>query len=259
MTIKCEYVKEFKETIKKGEFREYIDENCKLSTQTKLDVYRAAIYQGYLDACRTFKAGNTLNKEDDRVYDLAKLMKSYIDASSSEKFEHNRYCKTLIGDGLMTYGQAQKIVNMAFKYLYCLVDFCDFNNPIEKKFDACHMPLDSIMLTWVYRNILINTAGCKKKSNMGIWSKLSYSDTDDKKKGHYTYNFYVKIIDSYCKNKGKTPLQIDFENWREMSLILAAEEFIKAFDGKKIEKNQNLEDLLDQIKSIVNNEDIFKR
>lgn len=248
--IMCDYVEEFKKTIKKGAFKKYIDEGCELNKETELDVYCAAIYQGYLDACRTFRSGNTLNKDDERVKKLAFLMKSYIDAPFGEKFDHNKYCNTLIGNGLMTYGQAQKIVNMAFKYLYCLVDIYDIHNDIEEKFDDCHMPLDGIMLTWIYRNILDDTG--ENKSKMGTWSNMSYSDTNDvDEEGHYTYNFYVKIINSYCDKKCTTPLQMDFENWREMSLILAAEEFIKAFDGNKIKKNQNLEYLLDQIQSIV--------
>lgn len=64
MTINCDYVEEFKKTIKKGDFKNYIDnEQCKLSTDTESDVYQAAIYQGYLDACRTFKSENTLKKD----------------------------------------------------------------------------------------------------------------------------------------------------------------------------------------------------
>ncbi len=256
MSIMYDFVEKFKETIKKGGIKSYIDEGYELSTESGLDVYCAAIYQGYLDTCRTFRSGKTLNKDDERIKELARLMKSYIDAPFGEKFDHNNYCNTLIGEGLMTYGQAQKIVNMAFKYLYCLVDIYEHGNTIEEKFDDCHIPLDGIMLTWIYRNILVDIGG--KKSKMGTWSKMSYSDTDDDvdEEGHYTYNFYVKIINTYCEKEGKTPLQIDFENWREMSLILAAEEFIKVFDGNKIDKNPNLEALIDKIKIIVNNENI---
>lgn len=251
MIIAEKYVEQFTKTIKKGDFKQYLDKECKLTEETRLEVYQAAIYQGYLDASRTFRFGNTLNKDDGRIEELARMLKSYID-SPNEAFDHDRYCNTLIGDGLMTYGQAQKIVNMAFKYLYCLVGFYASHNGIEKKFDDCHMPLDGIMLEWIYRNA--NEDSCVQKTKIGSWSKMNYSEEDIDSEGHYTYRFYVKMINSYCEKERKTPLEIDFENWQEMSFILAAEEFIKTFEGKTIVKNQGLEELLDQIKRIVNRE-----
>ena len=251
MIIMWEYVEQFIQTIKKGDFKQYIDNKCELTRETSLEVYQAAIYQGYIDASRTFRFGNTLNRDDERIEKLASMLKSYID-SPNEAFDHNRYCNTLIGDGLMTYGQAQKIVNMAFKYLFCLVDMCDRRNGIEEKFDECHMPLDGIMLEWIYRNL--NEDSCIQKSKIGPWSRMIYSEEDIDSKGYYTYRFYLKMINSYCEKERKTPLQIDFENWGKVSLILAAEKFIKAFEGKTIVNNQGLEELLDQVKCILNRE-----
>ena len=55
------------------------------------------------------------------------------------------------------------------------------------------MPLDSIMLEWIRRK-----EPNVKKKKIGAWSNM-------------------------C----------DFENWKEMTLILAAEEFLKNIDDKK--------------------------
>lgn len=246
-------------TCKKGDFKQYIDNECELTKETSLEVYRAVIYQGYLEISRTFQFEDTLKRDDDRIEKLASMLKSYID-SPNEAFDHNRYCNTLIGEGLMTYGQAQKIVNMAFKYLYCL-DCHDLS--INEKFDECHMPLDGIMLEWIYRNL--NEDSSIQKSKNGPWSRMIYSEEDVDSEGYYTYSFYVKIINSYCFKRNKyslskssrksiNPLNIDLEHRIEMSLILAAEEFIKAFEGKTIVNNQGLEELLDQVKCIVNRE-----
>lgn len=46
-------------------------------------------------------------------------------------------------------GQAQKIVNVTMKNLYCYNDACCYEN----KFKYCHMPLDSYILDW-FRDIL---------------------------------------------------------------------------------------------------------
>ena len=119
------------------------------------------------------------------------------------------------------------------------------------------------MLEWIYRNL--NEDSSIQKSKIGPWSRMIYSEEDVDSEGYYTYSFYVKIINSYCFKRNKyslskssrksiNPLNIDLEHRIEMSLILAAEEFIKAFEGKTIVNNQGLEELLDQVKCIVNRE-----
>lgn len=86
---------------------------------------------------------------------------------------------------------------MALKYLYCLVELSVdkpyYSLDLQKKFSLCHMPLDSIMLEWIRRK-----EPNVKKKKIGAWSNM-------------------------C----------DFENWKEMTLILAAEEFLKNIDDKK--------------------------
>ena len=44
------------------------------------------------------------------------------------------------------YGQAQKVINMAFKYLYC----CEGAEKYNSKFADCHMPLDQFTLAWFF-------------------------------------------------------------------------------------------------------------
>ena len=80
-------------------------------------------------------------------------MKNYLRADKLESFDeiHKKICVNLIEKCKertnMTYGQAQKIINMAFKYLYC----CKHDSAMEERFKACHMPLDSFSLEWFKR------------------------------------------------------------------------------------------------------------
>ncbi len=246
MNIYVDYVDKFKETIKKGEFKKYLGE--KLHSETADEVYCAAIYQGYLDACRTFKE-NKLIENGERIKTLAKRMKDYLN-NPGEEFKHKEYCDILIGENKMSFGQAQKIVNMAFKYLYCLVELStdepNYSSDMLKKFSACHMPLDGIMLEWLRRK-----DSTIKKTKIGAWSKMNNGENEEDAEGEYTYSFYCKKIDGICKKSCTTPLQLDFENWEEMSLILAAEEFLKHFDDAKIDENSTKQELYEQIKRII--------
>lgn len=83
----------------------------------------------------------------------------------------------------ITYGKAQKIINMCFKYLYL---FDDANNSEYKNiFDCCHMSIDSNILNWFATNDKRNAS-----DYMISWSNLNE-------------NNYRKIqynIKEYCKN-----------------------------------------------------------
>ena len=61
------------------------------------------------------------------------------------------------------YGQAQKVVNMALKYLYC----CDnIDEQTRIKFDPCHMPLDQYTLAWYFlqgRNLFLEWSYLNQK------------------------------------------------------------------------------------------------
>lgn len=113
-------------------------------------LFEDAVWQGYLDASRTFdKIKDTKNKPDAFIR-LAGSIQKYFDGD--EAFDHSKWCNAFI-NGIRennsyeaTYGQAQKVVNMAFKYLYC----CDGAKNYAEKFASCHMPLDTITLLWFF-------------------------------------------------------------------------------------------------------------
>ncbi len=167
---------------------------------------------------------------------------TWKEQSSFDKWHHDT-C-TIVLEALknkynVEYGKAQKIVNMTFKYLYCVLDAAD------EKFKYCHIPLDSIILDWIwaqkesmknaYNKILQNENELMPKTLQHTcfdsWSNIKDSENqlvliDRNNKKHYTYTFYQKLIRGYCSNK-ITPLQLEFLVWPQFQWERAANEFYK--------------------------------
>ena len=97
--------------------------------------------------------------------------------------------------GLQTqeFGKAQKIINMTFKYLYCLL-------PEKRKwFTFCHMPLDSYTLNWYFEQ-------SQSKSQNETWSSLTVE----------RYREIEEHINSLVENgvySGLSPLEAEFIIW----------------------------------------------
>lgn len=261
-------VTEFVKTINRGPLKEYFPKEKteeKKIDWNKDDVYVEALYQGYLDACRTFKWSEKVkkdypNEEAKRGYiegkfksGIAREIREYLNKPKEYPFDvfHEKVCKKLKEcfpekETNITYGQTQKIVNMAFKYLYCL--FYKYGKLKEGQFADCHMPLDSFSLEWFKRWISANAKeywkeeGNFKKGSVGSWSSMEVSNYKDKEGIKYGYKVYLKYIRKYCEDYNKekiTPLELDFIVWPQIQKIMAAEAFIKTFekDEEEIEKN----------------------
>lgn len=199
-------VTEFVKTINRGPLKEYFPKEKteeKKIDWNKDDVYVEALYQGYLDACRTFKWSEKVkkdypNEEAKRGYiegkfksGIAREIREYLNKPKAYPFDvfHEKVCKKLKEcfpekETNITYGQTQKIVNMAFKYLYCL--FYKYGKLKEGQFADCHMPLDSFSLEWFKRWISANAKeywkeeGNFKKGSVGSWSSMEVSNYKDK-------------------------------------------------------------------------------
>ena len=166
---------------------------------------------------------------------------------------HKDTCKSVydVLDGLyknIKYGKAQKIVNMTFKYLYCIN-----SNRGRDYFTYCHIPLDSVILDWIWDNEFImpyeSNDSMPKKLQHGYfdnWSNLDYDSKDDitednKRQKHYTYMFFQKLIRDFCNGKQITPLQLEFLVWPQYQWEQAAKAFCK--------QTENLIDKSDETKS----------
>lgn len=266
-------VENFKNIIK-GDFNKYIDKNFnKMEGLEQKKIVTEALYAGYLDTCRTVKwKDKTENdrkpiveqifKDSDVVDQITKFMKNGVlgktDKERQDNFDaiHFELCTAMKEEFekkciTFTYGQTQKIINMAFKYLYCI-------DGIDKEcFRSCHMPLDSFTLEWIYKACLEDPEkmqGIKigkgisvreqgkfvKKEAIGTWSSMLYENTSPNTEDKCTYKFYLNLLRKNFSNE--CLLKMDFYIWPRMQKILAAEEFIKAFNDGGNKKFTNLKD-----------------
>lgn len=134
------------------------------------------------------------------------------------------------------YGKAQKVINMTFKYIYCL----EGAKEKEKQgyFKFCHMPLDSITLEWFYRlkekgvKIMIDNKEEKICRKYPSWSNLSKEYREEKGKSIYGYIDIQNTIRKYLENNTElTPLKAEFIIWPQMQLALAEERLFSQLIG----------------------------
>lgn len=148
-----------------------------------------------------------------------------------------------------TYGKAQKIVNMTFKYLCAYYCANSEESKDENCFKFCHMPLDSFTLEWFKRSEIPNVA----KGKIGAWSNMDKKD-DEKS---YGYEFYYKEIKKYFETQKVTPLQAEFVIWPHIQKELAAEAFIFTFkqinevDERRKIRGDSLNKKITRVKEIV--------
>ena len=153
----------------------------------------------------------------------------------------------------ITYGKAQKVVNMTFKHIYCL----DGAYLKEEWFIPCHIALDSFTLEWFCRNVKGVTKGCvdswsslqnvaekipnlkKPYSEMEMYTKTVDKGEDKEPEIHkfYTYNQIVSLIRNHFANENPFndlfPLQAEFLIWPKIQLEMAAEALYGQDVGKE--------------------------
>ena len=214
-------ISQFKSGVK-GAFKKHIDNHNTLDPNN-LKIFEDAVNAAYGDAKRTFKGiagrATTANRN------LAKKIQTYFKnpTPNIDNF-HNDWCADYISDlnaekyTTATYGQAQKVVNMTFKYLYCLDNA---RTTYNDHFENCHVALDSYTLEWIWRN-----CGLAGNEIHDDWSKIQYNDRATKKT---TTLGYEKIVDKYRTYKPAsypdTPFQSEFIFWTEIQMHLACETF----------------------------------
>ncbi|XME04036.1 hypothetical protein QYZ88_007625 [Lachnospiraceae bacterium C1.1] len=138
----------FRDYVKRGPF--FKNKDKWLFDVNNIELFRDAVWQAYLDANRTFKG---IKGTENRIAfdNLAKAIQRYF-IESEAKFEHDTWCESFRKDVEKNYnyparyGQAQKVVNMAFKYLYS----CTGAELNPSKFEDCHMPFDQYTLLWLF-------------------------------------------------------------------------------------------------------------
>ncbi|MGN1143457.1 MAG: hypothetical protein ACI4SU_02750, partial [Anaerovoracaceae bacterium] len=237
-------------------------------TKIQETAIREAVLQAYNDAKRTMHGIDSARREKAKN-NIIKEMVDYFSMEKSgppenaESFDkiHQSIClawtKEFSGSSLGTYGKAQKIINMAFKYLYC---YAYVDESLKVYFRFCHMPLDSFTLEWFKRNVAKNLNDFKSDKLMP-WSKIENSASNEdtftitengKQKEYYTYDFYKNCIRKYIEDNHikLTPLQLEFIIWPETQLILETENYLFTLD-RNLNRNEIREmDLSSKLKKV---------
>lgn len=190
--------------------RRYSCENLAIANQGDV---MAAARKGYQDMTpRTIANHGVIAAEDidglcrNLADEIAAYFKSDApaDAKQFDK-SHKSLCRSFLHDynkllkkhdlPEQAYGKAQKIVNMAFKYLYCFDDACEH----DAWFEYCHMPVDSTVATW-WKAEGITTCTIS-------WTKLTKKE----------YLFFSRLARAWCQAhplataEGVSTRPLDFE------------------------------------------------
>lgn len=225
-----ENIKKFKDRFPKEKW------NCDKSI-----IYKKAVEYAYNDAKRAFEGVDSKKKNNEDISTpLAEKIQSYFEEKIN--FNHQAFCDCFIEcfeDGYMKYGGAQKVVNLAFKYLYC---FEDFRKEHFDKFKPCHMALDSYILGWCKRTIFI------EKDEKNVWSKIEK---------YRKYNNIQKKIKKYLKHKNLNlnVLEYEFIIWPKAILYESSVSFLSSLDDeprKDIYEMYPFEKLYELLKEISN-------
>ena len=221
------------------------------------DEIKVAVDLAYRDAQRTMVKIDDTRRDDAKkaVRDAIKknlrsdIISSQVSFDEWHKDICNAWCKAFENNGKLTehgnYGKAQKIVNMAFKYLYC------YYSEEREFFRYCHFTLDSFTLKW------LNGFGKKDKPKF-LDSNLSWSSgfiPQKDKDGNYICENY-NAIQEYARNcvgkvfqiAGWTALEAEFFVWDNVQYYDCLRNLVK---HKKTHFDANIfsEDLFNKIEN----------
>lgn len=182
-----------KDTKKLQKYKDLVSKKSKLINNLKLNLAKNIVE-------KVFKK----NKFDDKTHE--ELCDDFINDFKSIRDDLNKEISEIKkvdtgiekidkDDNKITYGKAQKIVNMSMKYLYF---FDDANNYVSTVFNKCHMAIDEYIMKF------FDSKGYKRKVDR--WSNF------DKK----TYNDYrTKVVNDCCSGDGKLPFFAEFDYWNQ--------------------------------------------
>ena len=132
---------------------------------------------------------------------------------------HNELCewfldrlnivRNMVGLPNAYYGNAQKMINIVFKYLAC---FDDYNNYADL-FSYCHIPIDNYMLNAF---IKLGVSGCSNGTGTKYYKGTGWYELDK--------DDYLDLVSEYRKKITKSPnlpfLALDFLWWSRSGLVI---------------------------------------
>ena len=150
---------------------------------------------------------------------------------SCESLKQVMHCDSFEG----TYGRAQKVINMAFKYLMYT------DTPHADAHDFCHMTLDSYTLAWYKRSV--NT-----KSKSFAWSKIDdyeeYWSIQDEIRSYLAdeknYSFSIKRLGEFTiENLPTQPIFAEFIIWEGEKVLEKYDALVNSITSYKEGGNAN--------------------
>ncbi len=169
-----------------------------------------------------YKVGNyrsILDSIAERVFDYFNRTPNTQNTQANFDSFHKTLCDDFLsaintqrmGLGLadFTYGNAQKLINMYFKYLACYGDYASF----ASLFEYCHMPIDKFVLDGLRAIGVSNIKGSVKTSMKycgKAWTTMDYTT-------------YASLVDEYRRilRVHYSALYYDFCIWGKSSLIFS--------------------------------------
>lgn len=149
---------------------------------------------------------------DDFVCDFKAKMRSLN--KEIEEF-NNKYSADVaaVDESKITYGKAQKIVNMTMKQLYCFDNADKYHDTV---FSFCHIPIDSIILEFFKFKVEKGWSGIESYSDYMRIQDECKKQWDEKTdalgiEGDFKKLFFAEFIiwDAGTERKGKKKLNID--------------------------------------------------
>ncbi len=153
-------IKKFTKIINKGPFKCLNDKACSnpqsdyivnSSGKKHKNIYACAVAQAWLDVCRSVKVNDSNRSKIRNTQDkMANMLAKYFEEKPKDRKAFDAWYDSTLSNATintpLTVGQAQKIINMSFKYLMCCSDLRE--NKLAH-FSWCHMPLDKYTLEWL--------------------------------------------------------------------------------------------------------------
>ena len=134
--------------------------------------------------------------------------KEFLELAHTVTDEINGYA----GNSEFTFGNAQKLINMAVKYLY----ICSIGDEEKKEcFKYCHCPMDSIMLKQVWNSR--GNLSEKVQSDLGRAADFtkSWGNEDFEKKGFpERYLKFQEAVRELAEDEDCNPLEYDYRHWQ---------------------------------------------
>lgn len=137
------------------------------------EAIKNSVKRAYRDLCRTLRGFGAFHNKTEIKSKAEELLcyelHTFLTDGTSDFCEwHRNLMQRLIKafcNQPFTIGQAQKWINMSFKYLYC---FTVYNMPgiIKKQFEQCHTPIDNRVMINAYKMYSVEKLPVK-------WSKLN--------------------------------------------------------------------------------------